>query len=331
MQPGRILCRAAMLFCVMLLPLAAAAQQRATLIGVLHPGSAKEPATVQRIPFETGLRELGWKPGANLVIEYRYAEGDISRLPQLAAELAALQPRVIVARGASAIVAARNASPKTPVVMSAGNDPVAEGFVQNLSRPGGTITGIALLTFELDAKRLELLKDAFPSIRRVAVLTNRDNEPKVNRARISAIHDSAKALGLELVFFEVRKSADVPDALAAIGRSRADALLVRAEPIVMDRHRRDIAEAAAKHRIPAMYWWRFYAEDGGLMSYGESIPGFHYKSATYVDRILRGANPAELAVERPSKFEFVINLKAAKALGVEIPKPVLFRADELIQ
>jgi putative tryptophan/tyrosine transport system substrate-binding protein len=330
MLAQRTLYRVALMLGVALLPCLAEAQ-RAMRIGVLHPGSAGEPASVQRLPFESALRELGWKPGADLRIEYRYAEGDIGKLPQLAAELAALQVRVIVARGASAINAARTASPKTPIVMSAGNDPIAEGFVQNLSRPGGFITGIALLTFELDAKRLELLKDTFPAIKRVAVLTNRDNEPKVNRARLSAIHDSAKALGLQLEFFEVRKSADIPQALAAIGRYRADAMLVRAEPIVMDRHRRDIAEAAARHRIPAIYWWRFYVDDGGLMSFGESIPGFHHKSAGYVDRILRGANPAELAIERPSKFEFVINLKAARALGVEIPKSVLFRADQLIE
>jgi putative tryptophan/tyrosine transport system substrate-binding protein len=300
-------------------------------IGVLHPGSAKESPAIQREPFERGLRELGWKPGVDVIIDYRYAEGDTSRLPQLASELTGLKVSVIVARGASAINAARVASSSIPVVMAAGNDPIAEGFVQNLSRPGGTITGIALLTFELDGKRLELLKETLPGIRRVAVLTNRDNEPRVNAERITVLEKSAKALGLDVEIFEVRRSADIPGALAGIGRARPDALLVRAEPIVMDRHRREIADAAAKLRIPAVYWWRFYVEDGGLMSYGESIPGFHHLSATYVSRILRGAKAGDLAVERPSKFELVVNLRAAKALGIEIPKPVLFRADELIR
>jgi len=300
-------------------------------VGVLHPGSSGEPAAVQREPFERGLRELGWKPGADVLIDYRYAEGDAGRLGQLARELASLPVTVFVARGNPAIGAARSANRDIPIVMSAGNDPVAEGHVQSLSRPGANITGISLLTFELDGKRLELLKDAFPKIRRVAVLTNPDNEPIVNDESIAALLRGAKALGLDVEIFQVRRSADVSGALAAIGAARADALLVRAEPIVMDRHRREIAQAAARYRLPAIYWWRFYVEDGGLMSYGESIPAFHHRSASYVSRILKGATAAELAIERPTKVDLVVNVTAANALGIAISKQVLQRADELIK
>jgi putative ABC transport system substrate-binding protein len=300
-------------------------------IGVLHPGSTKEAASVQREPFERGLRELGWTPGSDVVIDYRYAEGDAARLLQLAADLVQSRADVIVARGGAAIHAARAASTSVPIVMSASNDPVAEGVVQNLSRPGGNITGIALLTFDLDGKRLELLKETFPAIGRLAVIASPDNEPRGYKDRIAEFRAGAKALKVQIEVFEVRRAEELAGAFASIERGRFDALMVRGDPRVTDPHRHEIVALAAKLRLPAMYWWRFYTEAGGLMSYGESIPAFHHRSATYVSRILKGANAGELAIERPSKFELTVNLKAAKALGIEIPKAVLFRADEVIQ
>jgi putative ABC transport system substrate-binding protein len=300
-------------------------------VGVLHAGSAKEPASVQREPFERGLRENGWLPGSTVLLEYRFAEGNIAKLAELAADLVRSQVDVIVARGGVGVEAARKATSTIPIVMSASNDPVAEGLVQNLSRPGGNITGIALLTFELDGKRLELLKETFPGIRRVAVIANPENEPRGYKERIAVLRGDARRLRVELELFEITQAEEIAGAFASIGRGRFDGLMVRAEPRLMDQHRHEIVAMAAKQRLPAIYWWRFYAEAGGLMSYGESIPGFHHRSAAFVSRILKGANAADLAIERPSKFDLTINLKAAKALGIEIPKAMLFRADELIQ
>ena len=300
-------------------------------IGVLHAGSPQEPAAVQRAPFERGLRELGWVPGSNVRIDYRYADGDAAKLPQQAVELVRSGVDVIVARGGHAIRAARAATAAIPIVMSAIDDPIAEGFAQNLSRPGGNLTGIALLAFDLDGKRLELLKETFPRLRRVAVMASPDNEPKGYPPRIAALRSDAGALKVTVEVFEVNRAEELPGAFAAIERGKFDALMVRPDPRIMDPNRQQIIAAANKLRLPTMYWWRLYTESGGLMSYGESIPGFHYRSANYVDRILKGANVGELAIERPSKFDLTINLRTAKELGVEIPKAILFRADELLQ
>lgn len=300
-------------------------------IGVLRPGSAKEPAWVQREPFERGLRELGWNPGGNVLIDYRYAEGDSARLPELAQELVRRRVDVIVAPGTAVIRAARQAAPHVPIVMAAGNDPVAEGLVENLSRPGHNITGIALLTFEMDTKRLELLKDTFPDIRRVAMIANPTAEPKGYKIRTEELRVNARARKLDLQIFEVLKTDQFGPVFEAIERGRFDALMVRAEPRIMDVHRSEIAAFANRIKLPSVYWFRFYAEAGGLMSYGESIPDFHYRSANYVSRILRGAKAGDLAIELPSKFELTINLRTAKLLGVEIPKAILFRADHLIE
>lgn len=300
-------------------------------VGVLHAGSPKETPAVQREPFERGLREIGWVPGSNVLIDYRYADGDAAKLPQLAAELVRSGIDVIVARGGLAIRAARTATATVPIVMSAIDDPVAEGLVQNLSRPGGNVTGIALLAFDLDGKRLELLKETFPRIQRVAVLASPDNEPRGYKGRIAKLRAGAEALKTTIELFEVNRAEELPGAFASIERGRFDALMVRPDPRVMDPNRHQIVAMANKLRLPAMYWWRFYTEAGGLMSYGESIPEFHHRSASYVGRILRGAKAGELAIERPSKFELTINLKTAKALGIEIPKAIAFRADELIQ
>ena len=286
---------------------------------------------MQREPFERGLRELGWKPGSDVIVEYRYGEGDMARLPRLAAELARLPADVILAPGSAVIRAVREAHASVPIVMAAGNDPVAEGLIDNLSRPGRNITGIALLTFEMDGKRLELLKEAFPRIRKVAMLANPTAEPKGYKTRTEELRANARGLKVDLQVFDATRKEELSAAFAAIQRGKFEALMVRAEPRVMDVHRSDIVAFANKIRVPAIYWFRFYAEAGGLMSYGESIPDFHHRSANYVSRILRGANPSELAVELPSRFELALNLKTAKAIGVEIPKALLLRADHVIE
>lgn len=300
-------------------------------VGVLRPGTAKEPAWVQREPFERGLRELGWKPGGNVLIDYRYAEGNLAKLPSLAAELVGKSVDVIVVAGAQAALAVRQARASTPIVMAATNDPIAEGLTTNLARPGGSITGIAIHTFEMDGKRLELLKDAFPRIRRVALLANPAGEPKSYKERIADLREGAKRLDVDLEVLEITRRDDLVGVRSALERGRFDAMMARPEPILMDLIRQDIVAIAAKLRLPAIYAFRFYAEAGGLMSYGESIPAFHHRSASYVSRILNGANAGDLPFERPTKFELTVNLKTAKALGVEIPKAVLFRADEVIQ
>jgi putative ABC transport system substrate-binding protein len=300
-------------------------------VGVLRPGSSKEPASVQREPFERGLRELGWLPGSNVIIHYRYGEGDQARLPALAAELARERVDVIVAVGAAGAQAVRKASPDTPIVLSAAVDPVAEGLAETLARPGRNVTGIVLHTFDLDGKRLEILKEIFPQVRRVALIANPANEPFGYKQRMDAVRAGARRLKVDLEIFEVTNAEELVAGLAAIERGRFDALMARPEPRVMDQHRHRIVATAAKLRLPAMYAFRFYAEAGGLMSYGESIPAFHHRSASYVSRILKGVKAGDLAFERPTKFEFVVNLKTAKALGIELPKAALFRADEVIR
>jgi putative ABC transport system substrate-binding protein len=300
-------------------------------VGVLHAGHSNEASSVQREPFERGLRELGWVPGSTVLIDYRYAEGNAARLVELAADLVRSDVRVIVARGNPAIHAARQASGTIPIVMSAGEDPEGAGFAKNLSRPGTNITGVTNLIYELDGKRLEVLKEAFSHISRVAVLVNPNFDGAKYEERQVALQAAARRLNLQAQVFEVRSTNDLASALLAISNAHVDALLVRGDPQVLDPNRTQIVAIAAKKRLPAIYPWRFFVEVGGLMSYGASLQRHHYRAATYVSRILKGANPAELAIEQPSKFDLIVNLKTAKSLGMEIPKAVLFRADEIIQ
>ena len=300
-------------------------------VGVLRPGSAKEPAAVQREPFERGLRELGWILGSNVLIHYRYGEGDPARLPELAAELVGKSMDVIVATGAPAARAIRAKSATVPIVMAASSDPIAEGLATNLARPGKNITGIANFAFEMDGKRLELLKETFPRIGRVALLANPTSGEPEYKVRIDELRHGAGRLGLRIEVFEITRREQIADAFAAIDNGRFDALMVRPDPRIFDLARSEIAAGAARLRLPAIYAFRIFPEAGGLMSYGESIPGFHHSSARYVSRILRGENASDLAFERPTKFALVVNLNAAKALGVDFPKATLFRADEVIQ
>ena len=300
-------------------------------VGVLRPGSAKEPAAAQREPFERGLRELGWTPGVNVLIDYRYGEGDPARLSYLAAELVDKSMDVIVATAAPAARAVRAKSATVPIVMAATADPVAEGLAVSLARPGKNITGIANFAFEMEGKRLELLKETFPRISHVALLANPTSGEPAYKERIEELRQGARRLGVEIEVFEATRREEVAGVLSAIERGRFNALMVRPDPRALDLERFEIAAAAARLRLPAIYAFRIYPEAGGLMSYGDSIPGFHHRSASYVSRILRGAKASDLAFERPTKFELVVNLKAAKALGVEFPNAVLFRADEIIQ
>lgn len=298
-------------------------------IGVLHPGSSSETPTVQRDPFEKGLRELGWKPGSTILIDYRYGEGNPEQLAKQAALLVRSGVDVIVARSDTAIAAARQATATIPIVMSAGTDDPA--MVKNLSRPGGNVTGITVPIYTLDSKRLELLKDAFPVIRRVAVITNPNFDSQRFEANNAALEASARSLKLEVRLFLVRRADEIPAAFRELASAGFDALMVRPDPLVLDHQRHELAALAAKHRLPAVYPWRFFVDAGGLMSYAVSLSGFHYRAATYVNRILRGEKPADLPIEQPTQFELAVNLAAARAQGLTIPQSVIFRADHLIQ
>ena len=296
-------------------------------VGVLSPGSATESAAVQREPFERGLRDLGWTVGSSLLIEYRHAEGRAARLGELARELVRLNVDVIVARSSPGVEAARQATASIPIVMSSGNDPVAAGHVKSLARPGGNVTGIANLTAELEGKRLELLTAAISRPVRVGVLDN----ATLRRDPVASLGEASRALGLEVQGFTVGRPEALAETFAAMGRARVGAVLVRADALLLEPNRAQVVALAARSRLPAIYPWRFYVDAGGLMSYAENLPAFHYRSASYVDRILKGARPADLPVEQPTKFELVVNLRTARALDLTIPHGVLLRADEVIE
>jgi putative ABC transport system substrate-binding protein len=301
-------------------------------IGVLSPQKSTEPASTQREPFERGLRELGWTPSSNVIIEYRFAEGKVERLPELAAEFIRLGVAVIVTRGTAATRAARQATGTTPIVMSAVDEPARHGFIASLSRPGGNITGLAFLAEgDLEGKRLELLKETIPGLVRVAYVVNPDSRPDPGGSRMRAADLAAQSLRLELQVFKVSKPEHIPEAFAAIGRARVGALLFASDIAVLDPNLSQVVALTAKYRLAAIHPWPYYVTAGGLMSYGPIPAAFHYRSATFVDKILKGAKPGDLPVEQPTKFELVINLKTAKALGLTIPQSLLVRADEIIQ
>jgi len=315
-------------------PFSAAAQPAKGVrrVGVLHSGSSREASSIQREPFERGLRELGWQPGKDLLIDYRYAEGDSVRLPQLARELAGAGAEVIIARGNAAVDAARRTTSTVPIVMSGwAGDPAAAGIVKSWGRPGGNVTGFAGDAFALDGKRLQLLKDAFPGITRVAVIANPKFDPGRYDRQIARLLNDAASLKLRLEIFGISHPGEVASAFEKIERGRFDALLVRADPLVLDPARREITRLAAGQRLPAIYAWRFFAEAGGLMSYAADISAQHHRSASYVSRILKGTSPGELPVEQATQFDLTINLRTAKAMGIDMPKPVLFQATQLIE
>ncbi len=311
-------------------PLAAEAQRAVTppRVGYLGFGSASADAPL-REAFRQGLRERGWIEGQNVVIESRWAEGRLDRLPDLAAELVRLKVDVIFAPATAATVAAQNATRTIPIVMAMVGDPVGRGTIVSLARPGGNVTGLSInVGVETVGKQLELLKEVVPKISRVAALGNPDEPqygPVVREAEIVG-----RALGVQLQVLEARGPNEFDHAFAAMVKQRAEALWVLSGAVYF-LHQRQLADLAAKSRLPTTYGYREYVDAGGLLAYGPNIREFWQRAATYVDKILKGAKPADLPVEQPTKFELVINLKTAKTLGLTIPQSVLLRADEVIQ
>jgi putative ABC transport system substrate-binding protein len=273
------------------------------------------------------LTELGYVEGQNLVVEPRYAEGKIEQLPALAAELVRLHVDIIVAVGPPAIQAVKDATKTIPIVMGFGPDPVERGFVASLARPGGNVTGVTLVAGTLLAgKRLELLKEMAPRVKRIAVLITDESGSK---SQLAEAQKAAPSLGVRLLVVEARH-ADYEKAFATMVAQRAGALFVVSSPILF-RDRKRIIDLAAKHRLPAIYEWSEHTEEGGLMAYGSNLSGLYRRVAAYVDRIFKGANPAELPVEQPTVFELTVNRRTARALGLTIPPAILARADRIIE
>jgi putative ABC transport system substrate-binding protein len=312
-------------------PLALKAQQPAKVfrVGILgtFPPTTPEGSRLQGA-FLEGLRELGYMEGRNLVIERRYAEGNEDRLPELAAELVRLKLDVIVAMGGSPPYAAKGATSTIPIVFTNNGDPVGSGLVASLARPGGNVTGLSLTTPELLGKRLQLLKETVPGVSRVAVLSNPTSPMHALSLREAEV--AARALHVQVQIVEARAPGELAGAFSAATKGSAGALVVLGGPLYM-RERTRIAELAAKSRLPVMAAQREYAEAGSLLAYGANLRESHRRAAAYVDKILKGAKPGDLPIEEPTKFELVVNLKTARALGLTIPPTVLARADEVIQ
>ncbi len=315
---------------LLLAPLAADAQQAAKVprIGGLV-GASREMALHNIEAFRQGLRELGYVEGQSIAIEWRYADGKLERFPDLAAELIRLKVDVIVAGVTAAALAAKNATKTIPIVMGAVGDPIGSGLVASLARPGGNVTGPSLLAPELVGKQLELLRETVPGVSRVAVLSNPAN-PISQKLMLTEAEVAARSLGVQLLILGPRGPDEFDSAFAAMIRERAGALLVLAD-VGFFHHRIRIAELVAKSRLPAMFGLREHVEAGGLMAYGANVRDSWRRAVTYVDKILKGAKPADLPVEQPTRFELVINLKTAKVLGLTIPQSILIRADQVIQ
>jgi putative ABC transport system substrate-binding protein len=316
--------------CAMLFALCAFAhaQQtgRVSRIGFLGTSSVSSAARIK--VFRQGLRELGYVEGKDIVIEYRYAEENLNSEPALAAELVRLKVDIIVTAGAGATRAAKAATTTIPIVMSQDPDPVGNGFVASLARPGGNITGLSSVGADLAGKRLELLKEVLPKLSRVAVFGTSTNPGNISALRETEL--AALAFKVQLQLHDIVDPKDIETAFRAAGKGRADAVLVLNSPVSAS-HRKEIAEVAVKSRLPAFYNRSEYVEDGGLMSYGVSFTDLAHRAASYVDKILKGTKPADLPVEQPKKFEFIINLKAAKQIGLTIPPNVLARADKVLR
>jgi ABC-type uncharacterized transport system substrate-binding protein len=315
-------------FALLAAPLAAAAQPATPVIGFFSLTSA-EATRAQVAAFHRGLKEGGYVEGQNVAIEYRFAGNQYDRLAPMAAELARRPVAVIVAAGGNtAAVAAKAATSTIPIVFTAVADPVGGGLVASLNRPGGNVTGIAVLSIELDGKRLGLLSELVPSARAIGVLLN-PTRPDAD-AQLKEVQAAARAVNRRLVVLNARAEGDLPPAFATLAQQHLGALLVGADPFFFSR-REQIVALAARSAIPAIYQWREFAAAGGLMSYGPSITDAYRQAGVYAGRILKGEKPADLPVQQPTRFELVINLKTAKALGLTIPPSLLARADETIQ
>ena len=314
---------------VLAAPGAADAQATARPHRVGFLGNSTEALEANLVkPFREGLRDLGYVEGQNLQIEYRWANGQYERLPGLIAELLAAKVDVLLTAGTPATLAVKKATTAVPLVMIAVGDPVGTGIVPSLSHPGGNITGLTSISTEMDGKRLELLREVIPTVSHIAVLWNAESPVQVLAEKQTQA--AARLLAIKVLSLGVRNEADINDALGVMARERPGALLVLADRLLLH-HRGRIMDFAFRHRLPGVHAYRELVEAGGLMSLGPSYAEMHRRAAYFVDRILKGAKPATLPVERPPVFELVINLRTARAFGLEIPQAVLLRATEVLQ
>jgi len=296
-------------------------------VGFLVPRSSAN-FTNRLDAFRSGMSELGYVEGKNLTIEWRFADGDYGRLPALANELIASRVDVLVVDSTPGVKVARAATTSVPIVMISVGDPVASGFVSSLSRPGGNVTGLSNVVGDVSAKYVELMRQAVPHLSRIGVLVNPDNS---THAGIAAnVQSSARAMGLSATLIAARRPADIDAAFATLRKENMGALIVLGDPFY-GQQARQLGELALANRVPTLATNRSLAEAGGLMSYGQDLVEHYRRAAAYVDKLLKGAKPADLPIERSTKIEFVINLKTAKALGLTIPPPLLLRADDVIQ
>jgi putative ABC transport system substrate-binding protein len=311
-------------------PLVARAQPAGKIprVGVLSPGNPPPGDPFRQAErFEEGLRVLGWQPGKTILVEYRYAEGRLGRLPGMAAELVRMPVDVIVARGQT-VAAARDATSRVGIVMAADPDPVGNGFIESLPRPGGNITGFSTQAFELEAKQLELLREAVPSMTRVAVLTS-GRAAAVPAEQVARRRAAAQALKIELMELSISDSAELGGAFSKMSEAHVGAVLISGTLWFVDGA--TVARLALEHRLATIGNLREFAKAGALMTYGVSFAEIHRRSAVFVDKIIKGASPAEMPVEQPTKFDLVINLKTAKAFGLTVPNTLLVSADEVIE
>ena len=309
-------------------PLAARAQPgRTRRIGFLGNSTAALEANLIG-PFREQLHALGYQEGRNMQIEFRWAEGQYERFPKLITELLAAKVEVIVTAGTPATLAVKKATTTVPLVMIAVGDPVGNGIVPSLARPGGNVTGLSSIAPELEGKRLELLREIIPNLSHVAMLLNPSNPFHVTS--LKQARPAAEKLRIKLTVLEVKKSEDLEGAFSAILRERPEGVLILADRVFLH-NRRALMDFATKNRLPTMLPYKELVEAGGLMSYGPSYEGMHRRAADYVDKILKGAKPGDLPVELPTKFDLRVNLKAAKAIGLKIPESFLLRADQVIE
>jgi putative ABC transport system substrate-binding protein len=317
--------------CALFFALAASAeaQQPKALPRISYLEATPIVANKERIEaFREGLRDLGYVEGKNIVIDLRSAEGRADRLPSIAAELVRMKVDVIVTGGPAGTRIAKQATPNIPIVMTFDNDPVGSGFAASLARPGGNITGLSIMAPEITGKRLEFLKEIVPKLSRLAIVAS-SAEPGYAQT-VKETENVAGALKVQLQYLDVTAPRDIENAIAEARKGRADALMVLSSPILIA-GRRQLTDLAIKTRLPAIYYRRDFVETGGLMSYGVNFSELSRRAASYVDKILKGAKPADLPIEQPTKFELVINLKAAKQIGLTIPPNVLARADRVIK
>ncbi len=305
-----------------------AQQKAAPVIGLLGLGSPDTSASFMAA-FRQGLSEIGWVEGQNAAIEYRWAEGRYDRLPALAADLVGRKVDAIVTSSTTGIQAAKSATSTIPIVFTGGGDPVAEGFVASLARPGGNLTGVSFLTVGLMPKRLELLSDLVPRAKVIALLVNPNNTASAGQM-IREVQEAAGAKGVRLRIVKAGAESDFATAFASLVQQHAGALVVGADPLFYSR-REQLVALAARHAVPAMYEWRKFVAAGGLISYGASLAAAWRQVGVYIGKILHGAKPADLPVQQPTTFELVVNLETARTLGLTVPQSILARADEVIE